>query len=148
MKAESGTYVLVLRSSSRSSVPIGRWGELDIKPGYYLYVGSAFGPGGVLSRVSRHCREQKKKHWHIDYLREVTLPIAVWYSHAPVHLEHHWADVLSGMKDITAVTGFGCTDCHCNSHLFYTPKKPDQEEFTRSAHRRISSCRCEQLPGK
>ena len=55
-----GTYALVLRSDVSAATEIGRWGRLTIRPGYYVYVGSALGPGGVRARVSRHCRETKK----------------------------------------------------------------------------------------
>jgi len=44
--------------------------KLDLLPGYYIYIGSAFGPGGVRARMLRHLRADKPKHWHIDYLRE------------------------------------------------------------------------------
>lgn len=69
MKAKSGTYALILEAKNEKQVQIGHWGILDIKIGYYLYIGSAFGPGGIKSRVSRHFK-QKKPHWHIDYLAE------------------------------------------------------------------------------
>jgi hypothetical protein len=40
-----GTYALILKSESNTCVQIGRWREIKLKPGYYIYVGSAFGPG-------------------------------------------------------------------------------------------------------
>lgn len=69
MRAECGTYLLVLRSHGEATVQVGRWGPLAVRPGVYLYVGSAFGPGGVRARVGRHLRMRKKPHWHLDYLR-------------------------------------------------------------------------------
>ncbi len=71
-----GTYVLVLDSTGYLGIQIGRWGLLETCPGTYLYVGSAFGPGGLRARISRHAKTKKAKHWHIDYLRET------------VHLKH------------------------------------------------------------
>jgi hypothetical protein len=56
MKTEPGTYILILRSELNASVEIGAWGQLAIVSGYYAYVGSALGPGGLLARLSRHCR--------------------------------------------------------------------------------------------
>jgi Uri superfamily endonuclease len=121
MKSQPGTYALLLRSDASTSAQIGRWGCLDVRPGYYIYVGSALGPGGVLARVSRHCREHKTKHWHIDYLREFTIPVSVWYSYSPTRLEHCWAKAVAGLTETEPVKGFGCSDCKCNSHLFFLP---------------------------
>jgi len=47
MKSMPGTYALILRSEKRSRIQAGRWREIDVEPGYYIYVGSAFGPGGT-----------------------------------------------------------------------------------------------------
>lgn len=137
-----GTYILVLKSHSSNSIQIGRRGALETRPGYYLYVGSAFGPGGVRSRVARHCRKVKSKHWHIDYLREYVTPIAIWYSHAQIHLEHDWATALLRMKTTVPVTGFGCTDCKCKSHLFYTASNPELEVFAHIVRRKVNSSSC------
>ena len=143
MKPFPGTYALVLRSQQSASAQIGRWGRLNIRPGYYIYVGSAFGPGGVRSRVSRHCREAKSKHWHIDYLREFASPVAVWCSYDTAHLEHRWAKALNNLGDTTPVEGFGCTDCQCEAHLFFTTKEPELVAFSAAVDSGVESCFCE-----
>lgn len=122
--------MLVLRSLKSTNAQIGRWGRLEIVPGYYVYVGSAFGPGGVPARISRHCKKQKTRHWHIDYLREHAEPLFVWYSFDPKILEHRWAQALTKMTGLSPVKGFGCTDCKCLSHLFVSEKKPLLARFT------------------
>lgn len=124
MNPVSGTYVLILMSRGASAVQIGRWGVLAVEPGYYLYVGSAFGPGGVRSRVLRHCQEAKKKHWHIDYLRDLVEPIGAWYSHSPERIEHQWAEIFSSSSSLKDIQNFGSSDCRCDSHLFHTTRKP------------------------
>lgn len=129
MLSEPGTYALVLYSRQKKEVQIGRWNTMETKRGYYIYVGSAFGPGGVFSRVSRHCRSGKTKRWHVDYLSEITTPKGAWYSHISQKLEHQWAKVLSHQIDLQPIEGFGCSDCNCRSHLFYSKKKPDLERF-------------------
>lgn len=129
MKSKPGTYALVLRSLRNTSTQVGRWGRLKIVPGCYIYVGSAFCPGGVQARVSRHRRKKKSKHWHIDYLREHADPVFAWYSNEPAKLEHRWAQVLSEMEEMSPVKGFGCTDCRCLSHLFFMKKKPPLKRF-------------------
>jgi len=131
MDPRPGTYLLILRSHCRQIIPIGKIGEIEVKRGYYLYVGSAFGPGGIRARVRRHCRINQKKHWHLDYLREATSVIGAWYSYDPVRLEHEWASALEAMTGINAVPGFGCTDCSCNSHLFHGSKMPSLMTYSK-----------------
>ena len=56
-----GTYLLFIYISE--DIIIDRKGEkLDLERGFYFYAGSAFGPGGLSSRLHRHARKQKKKH--------------------------------------------------------------------------------------
>lgn len=130
MRPEFGTYALILRSDARTRVQIGRWRPIDVEPGYYVYVGSAFGPGGVRARVLRHCRGAKVKHWHIDFLREFAHPLGAWYSHEPEHLEHRWAQILYDIPGFSPVQGFGCSDCRCFSHLYHTVATPDVALFS------------------
>jgi len=129
MKPDPGTYALILKCDSRARVQVGRLGEIELRPGYYIYIGSAFGPGGVRGRVSRHFREPKTKHWHIDYLREHASPVGVWYSYEPEHLEHLWAQTLHEASGFFPIQGFGCSDCKCDSHLFHTSRFPDFASF-------------------
>jgi hypothetical protein len=65
-----GTYVLVLQLYQLIKIEIGRLGLISFEPGYYLYTGSALGPGGLSGRISQHLRQktQKRSHWHIDAL--------------------------------------------------------------------------------
>ncbi len=128
--SKPGTYALVLRNPAGTVARIGRWRSLVLGPGFYIYVGSAFGPGGIRARVSRHYRTAKRKHWHIDYLRDSMSPVSTWCSYEPVKLEHQWAGIISRMPDIRPVLGFGCSDCTCQAHLFATPEAPDFDRFS------------------
>ena len=130
MKSDPGTYALILQCDSKVSAQIGHWGQIEILPGYYLYIGSAFGPGGVRARVSRHLRKDKSKHWHIDYLREFVAPLEVWISYEPERFEHQWAETFYKMYGMIPIQGFGCSDCKCYSHLFYTAITPDFISFS------------------
>ena len=143
MNSKPGTYALVLQSETSASAQIGRWGCLDVRPGYYIYVGSALGPGGVLARVSRHCRELKSKHWHIDYLREFTDVVAVWYRHSPNRLEHRWAEEVAKLSGTEPVKGFGCSDCSCESHLIYSRSEPELAGFAAAVGSSVKSWSCE-----
>lgn len=137
MRASPGTYALILRCTGRASVTVGRWGEIRLETGFYTYVGSAFGSGGVKARVLRHCRSNMRKHWHIDYIREFVHPIGAWYSHQPQRLEHDWATIIASLPGVTAIEGFGCTDCRCHSHLFRTASTPDFSRFAQIAGNRV-----------
>jgi Uri superfamily endonuclease len=142
MNSNPGTYALVLHSKGSWGVQVGRWGCLDVRRGYYLYVGSALGPGGVKARVARHCREPKARHWHIDYLREFAAVTAVWYRHSPQRLEHRWARAAARLDGFEQVGGFGCTDCLCASHLFFSATEPRFDLFSAAAG---GSAHCESL---
>ena len=142
MKSEPGTYALILENRSEGQVQVGRWRPIDLERGNYVYIGSAFGPGGVRSRVLRHCRKDKPKHWHIDYLGEHLTPFAVWFSHDRTRLEHRWARALLVMDDMIPIEGFGCSDCNCYSHLFHTTVSPNLTEFSKLASGNVEFSRC------
>ena len=131
LKREPGTYVLVLECTRRRALQIGRWGQLELDHGHYLYVGSALGAGGLRARVSRHCRRDKTRRWHVDFLRACTRLDRVWYLQDAKRLEHVWAKALEGVAQATPVKGFGCSDCHCLSHLFFVA---DEAGLTACAH--------------
>jgi Uri superfamily endonuclease len=134
----------VLYTTRNAIVQVGRWGSLALRPGYYIYVGSAFGPGGVRARVSRHCRKSKSKHWHIDYLREKTKVESVWYNQSQTRLEHRWAKALAKCNSSEPVLGFGCSDCGCDSHLFYFSEAPTLDGFTRTLRCSLESWSCDE----
>ena len=123
---EPGPYVLWLWLSKSRSIGVGKLGKLDFSKGWYAYVGSAMGPGGVAARVGRHYKLKKKKHWHIDYLRPATRVEGLFWRTDPLGREHIWAQRL-GVVPLAGqpVYGFGATDCRCISHLFYYPRCPD-----------------------
>ncbi len=56
---------------------IGRLGSFNIIPGFYAYVGSAFGPGGLRARIRHHLESVAQPHWHIDYLLGYAEPVEV-----------------------------------------------------------------------
>jgi len=129
-RAEPGTYALLLRADAERTVEIGALGEMTIRPGVYVYVGSAFGPGGVRARVRRHARADGARHWHVDYLRSGTTLEAVWYTHDPTRRECAWAAALRRRPDADVpLDGFGASDCDCVSHLVALPSPPSLARF-------------------
>ncbi|MFY0609784.1 MAG: GIY-YIG nuclease family protein [Candidatus Atelocyanobacterium thalassa] len=125
---EKGTYCLLLFCFNSTSASIGNLGLYPINLGYYIYVGSAFGAGGLNSRIQRHIKIYKNKHWHLDYLRQYLIPLEVWYSTSKIRQEHEWAKfLLNNNLFKVPVKKFGASDCSCISHLFYSDIKPEFE---------------------
>lgn len=116
-----GCYVLVLWLGEPQQVEVGKLGKLAFQAGYYLYVGSAFGAGGIAGRLKHHLNPQKR-HWHVDWLRSMAKLQEVWYREAKWSGECQWATELSKLPHLTRpYPGFGASDCRCSSHLFYCP---------------------------
>jgi Uri superfamily endonuclease len=125
---DKGSYCLIL-AARESCIAIGSLGDLFFPPGWYVYCGSAQGPGGF-ARVLRHIRVSREgvssPTWHIDYLlssQAFTLEAAVCIPGRERETECHIAASLSGRP----CTGFGCSDCRCRSHLFYYPENPQDD---------------------
>jgi Uri superfamily endonuclease len=128
--SEPGTYVLILRLREPTSLSIGRLGRFDLPPGWYLYVGSAFGPGGLAGRLAHHSRPVRRPHWHIDYLRVAAQVRDVWWAIQETPREHEWAGLLAASSVVTPVIpGFGASDCCCRTHLFFSPAVPVARDF-------------------
>lgn len=124
-KSLTGTYVLVIYLQKRKKIGIGRLGTFSFHRGYYLYIGSAFGPGGLNSRIRRHLQRTKKHHWHIDYLAAAATIKEVWFSSNSDKYECRWTNILKGISELQLlVPDFGSSDCSCHSHLFYSKKRP------------------------
>jgi Uri superfamily endonuclease len=140
--SDPGTYALILKNISHKKVQIGKWGQIQLKPGFYIYVGSAFGPGGLKARLSRHLRIKKTKRWHIDYLRDFVSPYSVWYSYDSDHLEHRWALAICNINGMVPIKGFGSSDCKCIAHLFWTLNEPNFSEFLNMICGRVDLFAC------
>lgn len=126
LPAEAGAYCLILRLEQATFVAVGKLGEFDFQAGWYVYAGSAHGPGGLRGRLQHHLRPVVKPHWHIDYLRPHARLRAIWYrTGAAVGEEHDWAAVLSDLPGAAIpAKRFGASDCRCPSHLYQFPQRP------------------------
>lgn len=131
MNSAPGTYALILKSPQSMSVRVGKVGIFEFMPGYYIYTGSARGPGGLKARVSRHLKMTKPCHWHIDYLTTRMPVVAIWYSYSNSSDECLWAAGLqSNSQKYAEVSGLGASDCSCLTHLFFCSKYPGLDDFT------------------
>ena len=115
-----GTYALVLFNSSAATLHIGALGTVDFSRGYYVYIGSAFGSGGLKGRLRHHAAPVKHPRWHVDYLRPQMTLTGVWCLLSEQKKEHYWARLWSDFPGATIpCTGFGTSDCTCKAHLFH-----------------------------
>jgi len=133
-----GTYALVCRPSCEAEIPVGRLGVLPVRYGFYVYVGSAFGPGGVRARVARHVNHGLSRHWHVDYLWPVFRIGEIWYSHDPMRREHEWVRILRhAMGCSVPLRRFGASDCRCEAHLAFFEQLPSFGAFRAQVHTTI-----------
>ncbi len=109
---------------------VGALGILELKPGFYAYVGSALGPGGLRARIAHHCSEARSPHWHIDYLCPHAKLCEIWFSQGASRREHRWAGALEAKsKADIPLQGFGASDCACRSHLIQFQRRPRVSAF-------------------
>ena len=115
-----GSYCLIVKVSEQTSVQVGSLGTINFRPGRYVYVGSAL--NGLEKRIGRHISvsrgENRKKHWHIDYL--LSSPHAciegIYYRESCAREECMLSEKVSELGP--GVSSFGCSDCGCRSHLY------------------------------
>ena len=132
LTSRPGTYALLLASTETRCLRIGRLGSLTLRPGWYVYVGSAFGPGGVRARLAHHRKRAARPHWHVDHLRLHAQLERVWFTHDPVRREHQWAQAMQRLPGAEMpLHGFGSSDCACTSHLVRFVRRPSLRRFQR-----------------
>lgn len=115
-----GAYLLALRLRAAIDVGLSQAAPGRLAPGWYIYVGSAWGSGGLRARVTRHFQRSKKMHWHIDrltvYSAEMAALVAVGGRECALV-----GRLLDSQRFAVALAGFGSTDCRqCESHLLTT----------------------------
>jgi len=110
-----GSYILLIEVKKDIKIFVGKLGKLHFKKGFYVYVGSAI--NYLESRINRHLRSDKKIHWHIDYLLKYADIIDVFFKENSIKEECRLSYEFE--KRLHFLKGFGCSDCKCNSHLFY-----------------------------
>ena len=111
---DRGSYLILLQLMRDRRLEIGGLGKMLFRKGYYLYIGSAM--QDLTRRIERHKLVTKKKHRHIDHLREHARFIAGIPIRSSDDREREISASLRRIAD-WSVPGFGSTDCHCVSHL-------------------------------
>lgn len=124
--------MLIAFVAQTKRLQIGQLGSYELLPGYYAYIGSAHGAGGLRARIGHHLESTADPHWHIDYLLRWAAPCEVWYTVADAKLERKWAELFEKAKQFrVAVRRFGSSDYHRSrsSHLFYSKRRPSFRWF-------------------
>jgi Uri superfamily endonuclease len=129
-----GTYVLLLHQKASQRIVVGALGAVEFPAGWYVYVGSAHGPGGLAARLARHRRRTKERlHWHIDYIRKYMELVEVWTSSCDARQECEWAATVSALAGASVIAPrFGASDCRCAAHLFHFNRRPVISELQTS----------------
>ena len=136
--SETGNYVLLLQLATNESLSIGKLGTFDFPAGWYAYVGSAFGAGGLIGRLKHHLQPIERPHWHIDYLRQVAEVKEVWLSPSRERREQEWVELMLAIPGaVVLVEGFGASDSVKESHLIYFDVRPLLEDFAVGVHSRF-----------
>jgi Uri superfamily endonuclease len=129
-QSQKGSYSLLIELNESVDLDVGALGMIEFSSGFYVYNGSAFGSGG-LKRVERHKEKSKEVsgcHWHIDYL--LTSPKTEIVDVYTEDGSDHECGLSQEMKNnFDLVEGFGCTDCGCSSHLFYSASREELTSF-------------------
>ncbi len=135
--AEPGAYLLAIALGEPidlclASLERRAKAPLRLAAGWYVYAGSARGPGGLRARLSRHLQPSAsgRLHWHVDHLTRAP-GSRVWAAAFPESRECALvAALLGGAREAgphprklppaftVPIPGFGSTDCRaCPAHL-------------------------------
>ena len=139
LPVQPGTYALILELVESRTLEVGQLGGFTFPAGFYVYMGSARGPGGLRGRLSRHLRWNGKPHWHIDHL--ATLAVMRGYvffvfgckegGFRPT--ECAWSQALITLPGAAIpAPKFGASDCQagCPAHLVHFPILRSWEELS------------------
>ncbi len=122
---KGGIYNLIIKLSKNKEITIGRLGTFIFPKGFYVYTGSA--QNGLEKRLERHLsnNNNKKFHWHIDYLLSYAKIVQVLRYDGLKKDEckrNHLIAQSSGAALV--VNKFGSSDCNCVTHLYYFKSFP------------------------
>lgn len=124
---DKGVYCLVFQTTG-CPIQVGALGKLTFPQGWYIYVGSALGSGG-LQRPIRHILlsrlRDKQPKWHVDYLL-TSACFSLEYVVLAITANRLECRIAREL-DRAAIPKFGCSDCSCTSHLLYRQEDPCQE---------------------
>ncbi|QDA31556.1 DUF123 domain-containing protein [Thermococcus indicus] len=116
-----GSYLLVILLENDKTIKTkGR--EFHLRKGHYVYVGSAM--NSLEKRVARHFSENKRLHWHIDFLLKEAELLRAYLIPSEERLEEKLS--LEVAKYGEPVEGFGAGDVMVSTNLYRFEGEPDE----------------------
>ena len=114
-----GVYCIICELEDECCISVGSLGKAKFRRGAYVYVGSA--QQGIEQRGDRHRSNKKKHKWHIDYfLGEADVKAVIAVPSEVKETECKLAKAILAIPGASApISGFGSSDCGCDSHLAY-----------------------------
>ncbi len=117
-----GVYVLLISVEDRVQIDVGALGRINLDAGIYAYVGSALGlhSSSIEGRLSRHYSDNKKIHWHIDYILrdpKIKLKEAIFSESRNAQECNLVKQICNHEFAFVEIKDFGSSDCSCVSHL-------------------------------
>lgn len=133
-----GCYCLIIHVEKNEILKIGSIYSTGLKfnKGWYVYIGSAM--NSLIPRLKRHLSDDKKTHWHIDYLlkSENTKIKEILFCINDKKVECELAENIAPYGE--EIANFGCSDCNCNSHLIYFKRKKDAINIVKKAYNNLN----------
>ncbi len=139
VKKNKGNYCLIISNKRDSNIKVGAKGMMFFKKGYYVYVGSAL--NSLDKRIERHISEEKKKHWHVDYLLldKNTKIKEVIFTYSTKKIECEISNEINKTSD-GYIELFGCSDCKCLSHLYYFNSYENALDSSVNSYEKLGFC--------
>lgn len=128
-KIDRSSYSIILRLNSNKKLEVGSLGTIFLVKGFYVYNGSAYGTGGLASRIKHHVKKRKKLHWHIDYLTsDNECKILRVIAFKKRNLERKVSLEMLREREFVGIPKFGSTDDKiARTHLFLISAKSEKE---------------------
>lgn len=129
-----GCYCLIISVNEPKTIKVGKLGRIKFYDGHYVYVGSAM--NSLESRLNRHLSDAKKTHWHVDYLLKKAEITDIIYNEGR-KVECELSQYISAKAN--CIKGFGCSDCDCESHLYFFKNRKEAIECVENAYDSIAT---------
>ena len=117
----------------------GRFLTVTSESGYFVYVGSAFGSGGVLAHIQNHARHATNILWHLDSVRAAMALAKIWFTFDSTKRECAWSNLLHNvLGGSVPVPGFGAAECdRCPAPFYHFVERPSFATFCKAAKQGI-----------
>ena len=90
----------------------------------------------LIARIERHLSNEKKMHWHVDYLLKRAEITEVIYTESERKVECELSQYISDKSE--GIEDFGCSDCECESHLYYFENKKEAIKCIENAYKSMN----------